>query len=311
MTIAGVGWEAAGTPGDGGDALTRETVALLIDEVARLEAELRSRDDREPADWPADPTPSPEDRSLRGKVDELTTELSGRDEMISVLLEQTQLFEEAAEAQRAEWEQLTRWVEEVEQRLDGRGGDGGGLAEELAAERRRSEQLALAAETERRAWEGHRSRLEFELAALRTQPGSVAAAPPGRLQNEVRQLRETCLRLERDAAQAAALRERLGAADEERERLRVELARERDERAREAKEAAVEVTALRSQLARGALDRPPAEGQSPPEGDLDPDQRIRAFRQHLRDLHEREARERESKGLASRLSRLWRSTGPG
>ena len=37
-------------------------------------------------------------------------------------------------------------------------------------------------------------------------------------------------------------------------------------------------------------------------------QRIRAFRQHLKEIHEREAEERAQRTLTARLSRLWRKT---
>ena len=39
--------------------------------------------------------------------------------------------------------------------------------------------------------------------------------------------------------------------------------------------------------------------------------RIRAFREHLKEIHTSETEQRAAAVLAARLSRLWRSTGPG
>src|SRR5262245_13822795 len=104
------------------DDATQEALALLQDEVARLEAELRARDEALLHAAPA-PDADQADPALVRRVEELTSELAARDETVNLLLEQTQLFEEAAAAQRAEWEQLRGWVEEVEARVQGRDGN--------------------------------------------------------------------------------------------------------------------------------------------------------------------------------------------
>src|SRR5438270_8043476 len=91
---------------------TQDTIDLLHEEIARLEAELLARDDAalhavdaEPAGGDGD-----EDGALRRRVEELTAELATRDETVALLLDQARLFEEAAWAQRAEWDQLHQWV---------------------------------------------------------------------------------------------------------------------------------------------------------------------------------------------------------
>ena len=306
--------DAAITPPGPDDEMSRETVTLLLDEVARLEAELRARDEAAPVDdWPAD-GPAPADAELRSKVEQLTAELAGRDETIGVLLEQTQLFEEAAAAQRDEWEQLTRWVEEVEQRVGERGPDDGRQAEELAAERKRSEEQARRHEAEQTAWNAQKRRLLQELDALRA---AQAGHPSKALEAEVRRLRAACAALEHDAAAVAELgplRTRLAEGNDAVKQLRDQLRQERDDRAREKNEAEAAVTVLKSQLARVTLQRsseilaqngPPARPST-----LDADERIRVLRQHLQEIHAREAEQRAQRGLAARLSRLWKNTGP-
>ena len=181
-TIRADGDAAINPPGPD-EEMTRETVTLLLDELARLEAELRARDEAAPVPdaWPTDRSAAEDaDAELRRKVEELTAELAGRDETIGVLLEQTQLFEEAAAAQRDEWEQLTRWVEEVEQRVGERGPDDGKQAEECAAAQRRSEEQTRRHETERTAWEAQKRRLVQELEALRGAGGPSREGPRGR-----------------------------------------------------------------------------------------------------------------------------------
>lgn len=299
LTSPGTGWGQEIDPPTPDDPVGHETVALLLDEVARLEAELRARD--EAAAHVVDPPmPGPEGPG-HGRLAELTAELAGRDETIAILLEQARLFEEAAAAQRAEWEQLVQWVEEVERRVEGQGAASSG---ELAAERRRHD-------ADRAEWEAQSTRMRRELEALRAAPTGGAASV---LEAELRQLRARCAALEHDADGLEPLRAAQSAAAREIERLRNELERAQDERTRERREAEAALAASRSELAQARLVQPP--GAAPPThaartDELDPDERIRAFRQHLRELHDREAEQRAGRSLSSRLSRLWRHTGPG
>jgi hypothetical protein len=313
---------------------TQETVALLLDEIARLENELRARDEAET--WRAEAPPTvpsppvePRDPSPDSRVEDLTTALAGRDETIAVLLEQTCLFEEAAQAQRAEWEQLTRWVEEVESRVEEQGGRDSRLGDELATERRRHVEAREGRESEARAWEVQRRSLEREVSDLRARlatpqhpDGSNAAVVA--LEAENQRLREACAALDKAKALAKEvkpLRERLAEALAECDRLRAELEHERDDRRREANEHEAELTALRSEHARAQLETTAESQLSARAATADPgapvtdsaaeaDERIRALRDHLREIHQREAEERRARKLSARLSRLWHRTGP-
>jgi hypothetical protein len=88
-----------------------------------------------------------------------------------------------------------------------------------------------------------------------------------------------------------------------------------DEQQREKNEYQAELSAMRSRIAsesaeKKIMEEPAALGERQGSA-LEADERIRAFREHLRELHKNEAEQRAGRSLASRLSRLWRSTGPG
>jgi hypothetical protein len=252
-----------------------EAIALLQDEVARLEQELRSRYERPAAaDPPGTPQEGDPDRDAaelagaRAAVEQLRLELAGRDETIGVLLDQLSRVEEAEAASRAEWEHLAGWLAELEHRVEGQDGDATQQLEDLRAENR---WLRIALEESKKPHES-----------------GPPAAPDSRL------------------AEALA----------ERDDIRRQLERIEDERRRERHEHTAALVELQAQLSRAALARPD-EGKPPvreaPErntGDREVDLRIRALREHLLEIHQREADARKQKQLLTRLSRLWNRTGP-
>jgi chromosome segregation ATPase len=279
----------------------QDTVALLQEEIARLEEEIRLRD--EAIDTPA---PAP-DRGAAGlvadrRIDELTAALAERDATITLLWEEVQRFEEAEVARRAEWDQLHRWVEEVERRVEG-GGAGADFHEELDAERRRLEAERQEVEAERRGWEARRRALESEVADLRARLAAGGRGPAGPADARIEDLSRRLAEAESAAAEVEAVRNQLRSARAEAEGLMRELHRAEDDRERHRREHEAELAALRSQAARVA--------SRPATADPSPDDRLRALRDHLREIHDREEQERQNKQLASRLSRLWRRTGPG
>jgi hypothetical protein len=168
-----------------------------------------------------------------------------------------------------------------------------------------------------------RTGLEREAQLLRDQLARKAEGADARekaafleLAAENRRLRTEVESCRRSAAEAEELGRRLAASLAELGQARRELQQLEDERQRERAEHEAEVGALRSELARESLRRqvatdsglPPAEA---PASAIEADERIRAFRQHLKELHEKEAARRAERSIASRLSRLWKHTGPG
>lgn len=313
---------------------SEDTMILLQEEIERLENELRLRDEalagsHHPSDAP--PAAFGESLELHQRIEELRGELTGRDESIALLLEQIRLFEEAETASRAEWEQLSSWVTEVERRVERRDTVNQDVQLELETERNQATAQRLAFEKDRRGWEAQREALEDELERLRVKLAELAnhteAAPDAAyaaLESENRRLRETCHTLVRASAEAAdanGLRTQLQLALNQVEELRREVEQLNDDRQRERLEAEAAQAAMRNQMVVAALKpaveepvvkTPPvvlAQPEVRPES-LSVDDRIRALRQHLVEIHERERAERTKNSLGSRLSRLWRNTGP-
>lgn len=318
-----------------------DTIALLQQEIERLENELatlrdeaaarrdldaviplrRDHDEIEPAD--------------DSRLDELHREIAERDAMVVFLLDQVRLMEEAEIAQRAEWEQLNRWVAEVEKRVESRDRDDGTIEAELESTRLEAEAARREAEAARRAWDAQKHALEDEVERLRSHLAKIAADSTGSnraaeaLDSEIHRLRtELAAAIDR-AVNAETLREELEAARADLEETRETLGAAHDEIDRMRIAHHAEIASIRSVRAIEALATNHEESIAPLADRADPssdsvdernrtlahnmtsvDERIRAFRQHLREVHDQEASERKNRGLSARLSRLWSRSGP-
>jgi hypothetical protein len=319
--------DAAGATAGPGD---NDTIALLQEEIARLEDELRARveaaeEAADRHDSRSERRPPPRDEAAERRVAELSGELAGRDETIALLLEQMRLAEETEAASRAEWDQLNLWVQEVERRVAERGETGADLRGELEAERRTSEALRQSIEKEQRSSEVRRNALVAEVERLRAKFTQVAGesdatiAAVQALEHENQQFRDAYHELARNAVPAHevdAIVNELQAVRKERDAHAQQLQRMSDDRQRERNEHEAALNASRSQLARESLRRQEEQVKAaaslngPADPLLDADQRIRAFREHLKDIHKDETEQRMKRGLAARLSRLWHHTGP-
>jgi hypothetical protein len=324
-----------------------ETIALLQEEVGRLEQELRWRD-QGPSETAsegsaskqgeADPVSKGEAVVAREEVGRLEAELAGREETIGLLLDQLSRVEDAQAASRAEWDQVSGWLAELEQRVEGQDGDALlRLQERLTAQQQQAEELRRRAEEDRRGAEAQRQVYEGEIARLRAalaqdrtgapagrEGDSERAAPDSRPDSEVIEaLRSENLRL-RAACEGLAKRStieppesweaKLAESLKERDALRRQVEQIQDERRREQLEHRAALAELQAQLSRVSLARP-----EPPEAvqgaetiphARDEQLRFQALRQHLLDIHQQEAAERKQKQLIPRLSRLWGRTGP-
>ena len=196
-----------------------DTVTLLQEEIARLEAELRQRDEAvldEPSPRPLG-DPATEDAGAR-QIHELTTLLTERDETIGLLCEQLAALEEAGAARAAEWEQMDRWVRELEERIEREGTRTSDPDENESF--RQTEVLRERLESRERAWEAERAHFEREIAGLRSRltdaSGQADDHARAALEAENHRLRDECRRLagfEAAEAEAQALRERSNATD--------------------------------------------------------------------------------------------------
>jgi len=327
-----------------------ETISLLQEEVARLEQELQSRDESRwetpshaLASFDQDAEPAAAGENVAGapaEVEQIKAELASRDDTIRLLLDELSKVEEAQAATRSEWEQLAGWVAELEHRVEGQDGDAlRQLESRVAAQQQQADALRLKSEQDCRAWESQRQIYHEEIAQLHVTLNQVVAtsreasgAPDGRvtqgagpdagaveaLQNENLRLRAAWQDLvERSAAAAdrtESLDAKLAETEKERHQLNRQLEQLQDETKRERLEHEATVAELEARLSQASLAPPPGplaakspEGISP---ELDIELRLRAMRQHLLEIDQREKEERSQKHLVARLSRLWSRTGP-
>jgi uncharacterized small protein (DUF1192 family) len=325
--------DGTSSPGcDQADADYLETIALLQDEIARLEEELLAHEEIGPSSARTDRSRAdrsdPDELPNRQELDRLGAELAARDETINnLLLDQLRLIEEAESASRVEWEQLTQWVAEVEQRIERQDGAATQkLALELDAHRSQVEESRLQLNLERKAWNDQRRGLENEIQRLQSllaraaqeDAASSDSAALAILESENQRLRQLCHdHDETIKSEVRSQREAMEMARRECEEVRKERDLIQDERDRERREYEIAVATLRSQASRAALTAHESEGhaaRSDASSDvpsaLEADIRIREFRQHLKEIHSHEAEARNHNGLGARLSRLWTRTGP-
>lgn len=254
-----------------------DPVAWLQAEVERLEAELRARD--EILDQPIDHDHGHDDQAAR-EIDRLQGEISLRDETITQLWDHLQQREESAAAAQADWEQVQALIDDLETRL-------GGSPEALA-----TATIPIAAADRSIAWDRERHQLNAEIERLRTQLQRADDSPPAPLARDENDHETTALR-----AEVARLRDDL----ERTADLESEVARLRA-RIRENEESRTVASPAEAAPTAGL-------GSAIPGAGLSPDERIRALRLHLREVHEKEVEERKSAQLATRLARLWQGLG--
>jgi hypothetical protein len=327
----------------GGSAIPEylETIALLQAEIVRLEQELQVGGD---APWETASTGfgSTEDEFRRSAVSEtaaaahaeaqrLTCELASSEQTVALLLHELSSLEEARTADRAEWEKLTEWVTELEQRVEVQDEHAlGRLQVRLGDQQREAEELRTNLEQHRRDSEVQRQVYEAKIARLQEGLAQAQAFPraveeddgqsSGSVIEVVKELREENLRLaarqeiaERTAAASSgALHTRLGEVQHERDEIRRQFEQVQDERRRERLEyeaTLAECLVRRSQAAR-VQPAAPQDVEAPEDHPLEPDLRIRALRHHLLEIHQREEEERRQRSLTARLSRLWSRTSP-
>ena len=274
---------------------------LLREEIAHLQRELAERDAalERYRDTPAllDPreTQGDDENVLRlvQRLEELLEELQKSDGRILALEELLRVSEEAKRAEHDEREQLDSWVGEIEQRLAQREAE---MEAEVVRLKSRNEEL--------------QAQLQQNETHIRTMVKTVSApaALPQKAQEVVQGLRDRsedlARRLQAAEAESQRLRDELKTQTEtSEEALRVleqklvhhelSASRERAEIAR----SRAELERTRDDIERGLHD-----------GDLnETDTRFAAMRQHLRELHEQEARvreERRQRSLGGRIASL-------
>jgi chromosome segregation ATPase len=280
------------------DPFAQETIEILRAEVEGLQSELRQRDgllaeQREASDVhfsAGEPDASTEE--LVRRLEELLDELQHSDERIAALEDFLRAADEANAAEREEREQLEAWVSDIERRISQREAEWQAEADaqrqrvaDVTAERERLEQQLVLVSSAAGADDSR----QLELDRLRARNKELQEKLAAR-ETEAGQLKQQVQDLQHRASPEA---QRVEMEDGMREE-RVRLAQQRAELARQRAEIAA---------ARADLQQPP--GKSPT-GEPNVEDRMRALRDHLREIHDQEQEEQAQRGLSARIARLWK-----
>ncbi len=284
--------------GFGGDEsdLLRAEIEHLQTELSRRETEIQELLGRQPNEnLASDDADDSDTARLVERLDQLLSELKASDERVRNLETLLQASDDAAHAEREEREQLSCWVTEIDSRV---------------SERERNWQLEkqrlegkLQEATQRYEQAENNIEQVVKLHANEFQQNmqkqvSELTRQNSRLASELESAKSAYSQLEKLVAEVGVSESELKAMAVKQDELRaheVELAQERAQIARQR----AEVARLRDELEL-------AVGQVQPQDMENPDCRIRQFREHLREIHEKEQQERRQRSLSGRISRLWK-----
>ncbi len=276
---------------------------ILRAEIEHLQAELSQRESeieellaRDHAAAPQTDTLGESDTArLVTRLEQLLDELQHSDERVRSLENLLQISEEATVAEHAEREQLSGWVSEIESRVADR------EQQWRSSQERLEESLREATRRYERAEGNVRRVAESNVQELQRD-----------LQNQIMELndRNTKLNDELSAVKSehAALAELIsqtGMSRSDIEALNVRQSEMRQHEIQLAQDRAL-VARQRAEIAslREELDKA---NSGPAVVSMDnPDQRIRQFRAHLREIHESELEEKRQRSLGGRISRLFK-----
>jgi pSer/pThr/pTyr-binding forkhead associated (FHA) protein len=271
------------------DPVDRETVDLLMAEIEDLRAALGDQRpgsrDRELPSSLASGNASQSSRTIENleqRLEQLLGEAELSDQRIRMLEDLLLAADSAHRAQQEEKEYLESWLEDIEQKFSLREQEH--LAElECLRNANDSTKQEIQALQRRlaKAAAGSDMSHQYEEALEQLQHSNA------QLQEQVQEAQQRCRRLEQQLADSPVT---------ESQELRVEradLARQRAELARQRHE-------LVSQLALAS-----GEGKEEVAVETEMSCRLRALREHLREIHEQEKQEKAERSLTSRISHLW------
>ena len=278
--------------------LMREEIEFLQDELKERDARIQELEAQDSADHMTLPeTPDEgEVAKLVHRLEELLDELDGSDRRIRTLEDLLKASEDMNQAEQEERYQLEVWV---------------GNIEKLVSEREHE-------------WKAENERLKAQVERLKADYKAVQQAAPPKVaessasdqaqkkyQQAAEQLHQQNLQLREKLTEAVTQCETLAArvtamestsdqvvdaqvTQQKMQELQVEVTRERAEIARQ-----------RAELARLHDELEQKTAQIPESGNRDADRRVKAMRQHLREIHETEKTNKPESGLGARISRLW------
>lgn len=279
-----------------GDSFEQETIQLLRAEVEELQGVVAQRD-AQIAELTAADTGScgsahhpasdgDQSDALLTRMDQLLEEAACSDERVAVLEEMLHAAEQAQQAEQEERAQLEAWVDDIERRI-------GQRDEHRNAELDAARARLTACEAER-----DRAQRQLQRAA---ESGSAAKCYEETLDRLQQQNHDLQAKLDAALAERRTLAERLDSGETRHDQTL------REERAAIAQERAL-VSRLRSELTSklASLEELPERAEQP---DRELAIRLRTLREHLREIHLQEQRQRPE-GLSSRIARLWKRVEP-
>jgi myosin heavy subunit len=283
---------------DAGDsAILRSEIEHLQSELLRRETEIEEllARDHLPAAAADEGVDESDTARLVERLEQLLDELAHSDERVRNLENLLKISDEATMAERAEREQLSVWVSEIESRFAER------EQQARSARQRLEENLREATLRYERAEKNVRQVVESNAHELQLEMQAQIAELNKRnevLMQELAQANTAFNELGELISKTGMSREEIEALNTRQAELRqheIELAQERAALARQR----AEIAGLHDTLERATQESPEASIENP-------DQRIRQFRAHLREIHEVEQEEKRQRSLSGRISRLFK-----
>jgi hypothetical protein len=267
-----------------------ETVALLRAEIEELQTALAQRDAEQNFDRPdsydqeaTSSAPVEASDQVLQRMQELIDEANVSDERVSLLEEMLHASEATNRSEHEERDQLEAWVGDIEQRIGQREDEH--LAEVETLRNRLEEsnlrQEQLQKQLQKAAFSGNAPK-QYEETLENLQRTNKE------LQEKLGETEKRCLSLERKAEQASG--------DQD--------SALREERANIAKETA-KISRLRFELSSKLTEIEHLPKDQNLE-DKETAHRIRALREHLKEIHEQEKLEEKDAPLTKRLAKLWK-----
>jgi chromosome segregation ATPase len=164
-----------------------DSISILQEEIARLEDELRMHAESKALTGVSHEA----EQELQAKQDSLTAQIADRDDTILLMFDQVRGLEEALAASREEWEQLDRWVQEVEQRVESTEGADRDKDAQLLVEHENLKKKLRRAEQRRRVLQLEVFRLNGEVGKTAQAPTESISRPSAADQEEIESLRAT------------------------------------------------------------------------------------------------------------------------
>ena len=261
----------------GADPFQDEMIELLKTEIVELQTELansQSGASGAAALQTDEETLSPEESErLVGRIEELLAELEDRDANVATLTGLLKAAEDTGQAELEERQQLVSWLDDIESRFGQREGE----------------------------WEAQRSGLMTRIESLTEERDNALAA-----------MNTDSSSAKLEAAQNVMIRLR-DALEEERSRVseheeKIALLQSELETAQslQTQEQLAQIAEQKAEMARNREELEQERFELRQKASRDADLKVRALRDHLKEIHTSEQKEQEEKKLSSRIARLWR-----